>query len=242
MMTAPAVVLTFDDGPGPSTERLLDVLARHRARATFFVLGRNLLGAALNGDGARARAIASRAVREGHLLGNHTMSHAAELTTDDLLAEVAACDALVGECQLAAGLSRPPAIPIRLPFGPDRPDGARALAALAGIGRPHCHWSGDPLDWRPGRTAEEIAGAVIGHLEHSWSGGGVPTVLLHDGGQGPIDGEDRFGVAREATVDAVAAVCASLSDRGVRYLSVLEVPAWDKSSRFPLPGRCKVGR
>src|SRR4051794_6204591 len=89
------VALTFDDGPGPSTGAILDVLKRHDASATFFALGRNLLGGALAGDGALAQALARRIVREGHALGNHTMTHAAELEPERLLAEVAQCDELI---------------------------------------------------------------------------------------------------------------------------------------------------
>ncbi|HEY5675883.1 MAG TPA: polysaccharide deacetylase family protein, partial [Myxococcales bacterium] len=67
--------LTFDDGPGPSTAELLDVLGASGVRATFFLLGRNLEEAPWCGDPLRARALAERASREGHALGNHTWSH-----------------------------------------------------------------------------------------------------------------------------------------------------------------------
>lgn len=61
------VCLTFDDGPNPqSTPRLLKVLERHQVKATFFMIGREL----------RAfPEIAHEVVRQGHELGNHTMSH-----------------------------------------------------------------------------------------------------------------------------------------------------------------------
>jgi peptidoglycan/xylan/chitin deacetylase (PgdA/CDA1 family) len=211
------VALTFDDGPGPSTERLLDVLARHGARATFFVLGRNLDWGALGGDAARARALTTRTARDGHLLGNHTMSHAPELTAEDLLAEVAACDERLRQCYRDA--ARPaPEIPVRLPFGPYRPDGPRAVAALEGAGRPHCHWTGDPQDWRPAVTAEEIAAAVLAHVEKAWQHQRTPIVLLHDAGPGAVEN----GVLREATVDAVDQICAALAPRQARYLTLPE--------------------
>jgi peptidoglycan/xylan/chitin deacetylase (PgdA/CDA1 family) len=211
------VALTFDDGPGPSTERLLDVLARHGARATFFVLGRNLQGEALAGDGARARGLVTRAARDGHLLGNHTMSHLPELAPEELLAEVAACDELLRECYRQAG--RPsPEIPVRLPFGPYRPDGPRAVAALEGAGRPHCHWTGDPQDWRPGVTAAEIVAAVLAHAEKAWQHQRTPIVLLHDAGPGAVEN----GVVREATVDAVDQICAALVARQARTLTLPE--------------------
>ncbi|WP_433337275.1 polysaccharide deacetylase family protein [Spirillospora sp. CA-294931] len=63
---AKCVALTFDDGPGPYTGRLLDLLAQRRARATFFVVGNN---ADAHPDLLR------REVSEGHEIGNHTQDH-----------------------------------------------------------------------------------------------------------------------------------------------------------------------
>ena len=61
--TADSVVaLTVDDGPSAVTPRLLDLLARHGARATFFVLADRI---------RRREGLARRIVAEGHELGNH---------------------------------------------------------------------------------------------------------------------------------------------------------------------------
>jgi peptidoglycan/xylan/chitin deacetylase (PgdA/CDA1 family) len=63
------VWLTIDDGPDPaSTPRVLDLLAAHGARATFFVVGRQV---------ARHPELARRIAAQGHTLGNHTQSHPA---------------------------------------------------------------------------------------------------------------------------------------------------------------------
>ncbi|MEU8379519.1 polysaccharide deacetylase family protein, partial [Streptosporangium sp. NPDC048865] len=60
------VALTYEDGPGPETGRLLNILGAHHARATFFILGSN----------ASARPELLRRMRdEGHLVANHTWSH-----------------------------------------------------------------------------------------------------------------------------------------------------------------------
>ncbi|GAA4148158.1 polysaccharide deacetylase family protein [Actinomadura keratinilytica] len=63
---AKCVALTFDDGPGPYTGRLLDTLAAHGARATFFVVG---------GSAAVHRDLLRRQAAEGHEIGNHTQDH-----------------------------------------------------------------------------------------------------------------------------------------------------------------------
>jgi peptidoglycan/xylan/chitin deacetylase (PgdA/CDA1 family) len=220
--TQPAVALTFDDGPGPSTEPLLDVLARNGAVATFFVLGRNLRGEALGGDAKWAQRITDRTARDGHLLGNHTMSHARDVPTDALLDEVEACDGLLRASYARVGRDPSTPIPIRLPFGPFRPGGAASLEALERLGRPHCHWNADPLDWRPGRTTAQIAATMLRQIEKAWKNAITPVFLLHDAGQGVVGGEDSVGVVRDATVAAVDEVCRQLRSHGVRYLTLLE--------------------
>lgn len=64
--TEPLVALSFDDAPHSTlTPRILDVLAEHEARATFFVIGEHVPG---------NEAILRRLVDEGHELANHLMS------------------------------------------------------------------------------------------------------------------------------------------------------------------------
>ena len=59
------IALTIDDGPHPTlTPQILDVLAEHEARATFFIMGRHVPG---------NEKLLCRMVAEGHELGNHTM-------------------------------------------------------------------------------------------------------------------------------------------------------------------------
>ncbi len=61
------VALTFDDGPDAAcTPRVLDILAAHAIKASFFLIGERA---------AREAAVARRIADEGHDLGNHTWSH-----------------------------------------------------------------------------------------------------------------------------------------------------------------------
>jgi peptidoglycan/xylan/chitin deacetylase (PgdA/CDA1 family) len=63
----PYIAMTFDDGPSATlTPKLLDVLAAHHIKATFFVIGENV---------AEHPEIVERAAREGHEIGNHSWSH-----------------------------------------------------------------------------------------------------------------------------------------------------------------------
>ena len=61
------VALTYDDGPHPPyTERLLDVLAKHNVKATFFMIGKRI---------EMHPETVNRVIAEGHQIGNHTYSH-----------------------------------------------------------------------------------------------------------------------------------------------------------------------
>ncbi|PYI99568.1 MAG: hypothetical protein DMF00_10740, partial [Verrucomicrobia bacterium] len=63
----PYIAMTFDDGPSETlTPKLLDLLAAHHIKATFFVIGENV---------AEHPEIVTRAAREGHEIGNHSWSH-----------------------------------------------------------------------------------------------------------------------------------------------------------------------
>lgn len=63
------IILTFDDGPIPGvTNRVLDILADYNIRATFFVIGTNAIA---------YPSLMKRMVDEGHIVGNHSMTHLA---------------------------------------------------------------------------------------------------------------------------------------------------------------------
>ena len=59
------IYLTFDDGPGPHTERLLNLLASYHVKATFFVTN----------TFPQYQSLIGRAFREGHAIGVHTLTH-----------------------------------------------------------------------------------------------------------------------------------------------------------------------
>jgi peptidoglycan-N-acetylglucosamine deacetylase len=61
------LAITFDDGPNPSmTPKLLDLLDRHKAKATFFLVGKYV---------RQSPDLAKEILVRGHLLGNHTDTH-----------------------------------------------------------------------------------------------------------------------------------------------------------------------
>ena len=91
------IFLTFDDGPDPeATPRILDLLAEHNAKATFFCLGRQV---------EKYPVIFDRIKTEGHAVGNHTFSHLSGWTTDTkkYFADIERADQLIDSI-----LFRPP--------------------------------------------------------------------------------------------------------------------------------------
>jgi peptidoglycan-N-acetylglucosamine deacetylase len=97
------VALTFDDGPDPNyTPKLLDLLAEHQVRATFFVIGQNA---------ERHPELVRRIAFEGHALGHHTFYHMVpdKIGAQQLIGEVCQTDrvlkTIVGQ---SSQLFRPP--------------------------------------------------------------------------------------------------------------------------------------
>jgi peptidoglycan/xylan/chitin deacetylase (PgdA/CDA1 family) len=157
---AGVVYLTFDDGPTPAyTPQVLALLARHRARATFFVVGRNA---------ATWPGLVRRELAAGHGVGNHTWSHRrlTGLRGGRLQAEIGATSAAI---RRATG-SGPRCL--RPPYGTVDAAGAYQVRAL---GLRLVLWDVDSNDWRrPG--AGVIAGRVLSRVRSG------DVVLFHDGG------------------------------------------------------------
>jgi peptidoglycan-N-acetylglucosamine deacetylase len=158
--SAGVVYLTFDDGPAPAwTPRVLELLARHRALATFFVLGRS---AAAHPELVRQEFAA------GHGVANHTWNHRrlTGLTGEGLAAEVVATSATIQR------ITGAPVRCLRPPYA--KVDTASASRVRA-LGLRLVLWDIDTDDWlRPG--AGVIAGRVLGRVRSG------DVVLLHDGG------------------------------------------------------------
>lgn len=168
----PRVALTFDDGPHPeNTPWLLDILAQFRARATFYVIGRNA---------RRYPEIMRRIVAEGHEIGNHTLNHPvlAQLGDGGVLSEVDATQQIVWDTVGAVPVT------MRPPYGSFTTRQMRMLFDQRNLAT--VVWSVDPQDWRrPGEgvVADRVLrgarpGAVIlAHDIHRGTIRAVPQVL-----------------------------------------------------------------
>ena len=172
------LALTYDDGPNDvHTERLLEVLARHDVKATFFLIGRFVA----------ARPQIARAIAEaGHLLGNHTYTHPnlLRLSRRQMRQELSDCSNAIAD---ATGI-RPRFF--RPPFGARRP---AVLQTARELGLEPVMWDVTCFDWRP-TTADAVEKHATKQVEKNCAQGHI--LLLHDGGH------TRLGVDRKRTVEA----------------------------------------
>lgn len=155
------VALTYDDGPGEDTPRLLDELAARGATASFFMVGKNAA--------ARPETVA-RIAAEGHTLGNHTYDHMFLLVTprDVAVQQIQATDAVI---QAAAGR---PADYFRPPWGAYNPK------EIGNYAHPIALWDIDTLDWQ-----DQGTDAILARVQPKVSPGSV--LLMHDTHHGTVD-------------------------------------------------------
>jgi peptidoglycan-N-acetylglucosamine deacetylase len=189
------LALTFDDGPNPSvTPVLLNLLERHSAVATFF-----LMGGHVRAFPALSREIAAR----GHTIGNHTDRHPnlTFLGTNKLRDELNRC----GEAIESATGHRPRWM--RPPFGFRGPTLSGVVRRLrySGIAM----WSRLVRDWRP-----QAASAVIRRLRRV-SGGDI--VLMHDGDHRVLEGN------RHHTIEALEYWLPRWRDAGLKFVTVDDI-------------------
>ncbi len=149
------VALTFDDGPHPVyTEELLDGLKERGAKATFFVIGRNIPG---NEDLIR------RMDEEGHLIGNHTYDH---VKISDMC-KADACEQIEKTSALVRELTGKDTEFVRPPFGEWNKELECSFVMIPVL------WDVDPKDW----TTNSVSDVVRRVLEDTKNG---DIILLHD--------------------------------------------------------------
>ena len=184
----PLVALTFDDGPHPEgTPAILEILAAHQARATFFVVGEQVV---------QRPQLLQRMIDEGHRVGLHGyrhllhLRHSAAAMEDDFRRGTAAIEDAIG---LTPGLHRPP-------YGIYSPWSLRITRER---GLQPLLWTTWGKDWRRFTTPERIARRATAGAQAG------DVILLHDA--------DFYSANRshERTARALPDVLARLQSAGL---------------------------
>ena len=191
------IALTYDDGPNdPHTLKLLDVLAKHSVRATFFMIGRYV----------RQRPDIARAVgHAGHVIGNHTFTHPLLIFESEARTRRQLVDcqrALTDAIGEHSNLFRPP-------FGGRRPATLRVARVL---GLETVMWNVTGYDWNA-PPAAVIEKKVVRQMR------GGDVVLLHDGGH------RAMGADRAQTVMATDNLIRRYKGQGYEFVTVEEMLA-----------------
>lgn len=169
-VTNKTIALTFDDGPGPYTAHLLDILDQYGAKATFF-----LIGSKVSGQASVVRSIQAR----GHQLGNHSWSHPElpKLSVDQIAGEIDRTNEAIRQ---ATGVK--PSI-LRPPYGAVN---GVVLEQLRLRNMSSILWSVDTRDWADRNSqivcSRAVAGArpgavILMHDIHQTSVNAVPCIL-----------------------------------------------------------------
>ena len=167
------IALTFDDGPHPKvTPLILDILKKHNAKATFYMLG---------SQAQFYPALASQVAEEGHEIGNHSDSHAdlSSLGEIEIRKEIEEASNKIKEAsgQLPAT--------VRPPYGAMNED-VKKIAGMAHT--PLILWSVDSLDWKTLNAsaiqkivkANAVPGAIVlMHDIHKPTAEALPDLLTY---------------------------------------------------------------
>jgi peptidoglycan-N-acetylglucosamine deacetylase len=189
------LALTYDDGPNDvTTAKLLDILSKYGARATFFMLGSNA---------QKYPAVVDRVVREGHEVGCHTDRH---LNAWKVLPWRAIKDIELGYEHLAPWIQRDAAF--RPPYGKLTLSTQRAVLRY---GASIWWWTIDSGDSRevlstPKKVAESLR----------YEGGGI--VLMHDGTL-----TERSPERNNYTLDVTAALLDVAKSEGIKTVTLGEL-------------------
>lgn len=148
------IAITFDDGPSPYTETLLEELKKRNVKATFFVIGQNV---------EHYPEILKEMQEAGHLIGNHTYHHV-EISK---LSLAGAKEEVDTTNQLIESITHEKVVYVRPPFGIWKKELEKILDVYPVM------WSVDPLDWTT-ENVSEIVEKVVTETEEN------DIILLHD--------------------------------------------------------------
>jgi len=208
------VVLTFDDGPNPRhTPQILEILKKHKIKATFFSLGRNI---------AKYPSLTKKTYEEGHEIGNHTFTHpdVTRLNQKQLYDELRATQKLI---QVTTGhstrLFRPPYLNLSRPVTTQN---AHQLWRAQNQGYLIVNATTDSVDWKRDGSEKITKRSVDSSKE-------TIVLLMHDG--------DRN---REQTIKALPGVIETYKKAGYEFVTLSEMVKRDRSFFMPRAAKAEV--
>ena len=189
------IALTFDDGPGKYTDRLLDILKEDDVKATFFVLGRNV---------SSYESVIKRMAAEGHDIGGHSFTHPYLPSLSDKTLKVEMKDT----AKAVSAITGKPMTLFRAPYGAinDKVKATAKKLDMRLIG-----WSVDTRDWEYKQEDVYYARSMI--LFNTFTGwgnieeGGI--ILMHD--------------IHENSVESVHLLVSYLRENGYDFVTVSEL-------------------
>ena len=188
-----AVALTFDDGPSEDTEAILDTLKEYGIKAAFFMVGTQV---------QRFPEVARRIVREGHQIGNHSLTHPIFLyqrpvsTRREMEDSQKIISSVTG---VTPRIARPPC-GVRTPA---------YFAAARRLGLKTVQWSVAGFDWKP-LLAPKIAANVLRDV------GPGSIILLHDG-------DDTLASRRIETARSLPLIIEGIRSKDLRIVALDEL-------------------
>ncbi|SJZ61131.1 polysaccharide deacetylase family protein [Sediminibacterium ginsengisoli] len=208
------MVLTFDDGPDPEyTGKVLDILAKYKVPAVFFLIGI---------EAEKNIPLVKRIYREGHELGNHTFTHPniARVSNQRASLEIDATRLLL-ECITGHGT-----VLFRAPYSDadnTRPGEMEALMPIS-LRRTEDYLTIgeniDPKDWQIGEDHPLNADSIFNRVVKMKDSGNI--ILLHDAGGN-----------RLATMEALPRIITYLQKNGYRFTSIADLLGKKKDEIMP---------
>jgi peptidoglycan-N-acetylglucosamine deacetylase len=204
------LALTFDDGPNPAiTPKLIDLLDKHNAKATFFLVGKFV---------QQCPALAKETIARGHLIGNHTQTHPNLFfcSRKETSEELQRCTEAIHNATLESPRWFRPPYGFRSPW----------LGEIAQqLGLTTAMWSLLPGDWRvkPPEWLIDRMKPIAAHAQENiqkknpalHSTGDI--ICLHDGNYAALNGD------RTATLAALAYWLPRWRDLGLQFVTMNEM-------------------
>ncbi len=156
-----AIALTFDDGPGGHTQRLLDGLAEYGVKATFFVVGK---------QAEKNPQLVKRAYDDGHLIGNHTYDHPNFYVTPDS----DAMENIKKGAEVIESITGEEPLFLRAPYGNVWPHQLKKFDCV------FVHWTFHTFDW-----ARDDSQKIYDDIMAKATDGSI--ILLHDTQSATVD-------------------------------------------------------